>query len=63
MCMVCGTTGGCRSACPEYVEPEAEKIGECCECGEPIEEGEEHFNIDGTLHHYDCFCDKYLIGG
>lgn len=63
MCMVCGTTGGCRSACPEYVEPEAEKIGECEICGDPIEEGQDYFDIDGNKYHEDCFTDAYLKQG
>lgn len=71
MCMVCGTTGGCRSACPEYVEPEAEKIGECEICGEAIEAGEDYFDLDdfeddkfiGGKVHYDCMCDKCLVRG
>lgn len=61
MCVECGCIGYHKAGCPEREETEPEKIGDCCICGDPIEEGQDYFDIDGTMHHYDCFCDKYLV--
>lgn len=61
--MTCGSTLGHRAGCPETDEREPEIIGYCSICGDPIEEGEDHFDIDGTKHHVDCFNDEYLVKG
>lgn len=35
----------------------SEEIGYCAVCGEPIEYGEDHYDIDGELIHEDCLRD------
>lgn len=41
----------------------SEEIGTCVECGDPIGYGEEYYDIEGELLHWDClreWAEKYL---
>lgn len=41
----------------DWASREAPVIGECEYCHEPIHEGEDYYDIDGTLLHDDCDLD------
>lgn len=62
MCEVCGSTLGHKAGCPE-ADCSPEIISHCCTCGEPIYSDDDYFDIDGEKHHYECFCDEYLVKG
>lgn len=63
MCKYCGKLFGHKPGCPDYEEPESEIIGECELCGRNIEEGQDYFDQNGDLYHYDCFVDEYFHNG
>lgn len=63
MCEICGATVGHRLGCPEFRDAEPDYYGMCEICGDPIEEGQDYFNIGGKKYHEDCFTDEYLEQG
>ena len=52
MCAIC-MKSPCDSRCPNAPEPPA--VYTCKSCGEPIEVGEEYFELGGDHYHEDCF--------
>ena len=59
MAMTCVHGGECTGCMSCQV---SEEIGYCAECGEPIEYGEDHYDIEGEKIHEDClrdWADKY----
>lgn len=63
MCEICGATVGHRAGCPEFRDAEPDVYGTCEICGDPIEEGQDYFDIDGNKYHEDCFTGAYLKQG
>lgn len=57
MCQVCHHNP-CLSACPNAGDPPA--VAVCCECGEPINPGDEYAVIDGEAYCEYCLEDKPL---
>lgn len=54
MCEICRSSI-CPSGCPNY---EPKEVYTCKICGEPIEEGEEYYEMDAEFYHEDCFEDN-----
>ena len=55
-CNVCGHINGHAPGCPEAPEPDLE----CCsECGSPIENGEEYFEVNNTKYCQNCLLDTF----
>ena len=50
MCEICRSYP-CKAQCPNF---EAEVVEICCECGIKIYEGDDYYDIDGTILCEDC---------
>ena len=64
--MILWTDNPERDAARYYEENKPKKIGVCEQCSDPIYEGDDHYDIDGDMVHWDCltdYMDKYRVRG
>ena len=58
MCMICRQTP-CDSRCPNAPDPPT--VFTCALCGEPIVQGDEYLELDGSYYHMeDCASDAAM---
>ena len=56
MAMACVTGGRECNGCG-CCQPEAEIVGKCAACGEPVFADEDRYNVEGEFIHEDCLHD------